>query len=267
MMILTPNGAIKFGILTGILAMFVDASIGHGLFWKNDPYWTYWFTDAFLITMIISLGASIIGMGLWQGIVLIAIQALTLEIYYEFLSPVGLPQEPYWLSHYDIWTTGYLVHFLVYLAGYLLALWIWRRRELIKEMMEKIVPRRIAFFSLITAIIVLLLDGLITHAFLFGTYPGFTFFLQRLILAFVFLFLWNCYVGLDIKGLVSGALLLSLLWMTYNMYLGPLGLPRNFPIYLGYNELWFKIFPGAFVSALVGLFIARRFMQMEEKIS
>lgn len=266
-MLLTPNEAIKFGILTGILAMFFDASIGHGLFWKNDPYWTYWFTDAFLITMIISFGTSILGIGLWQGIVLIAIQALTLELYYEFLSPVGLPQEPYWLSHYDIWTTGYLVHFLVYLSGFLLALWIWRRREHIKEIMARIVPRKIAFFSLITALIVLFLDGLITHTFIFGTYPGFTFLLQRLILAFVFLFLWNSYVGLDIKGLVSGALLLSLLWLTYNMYLGPLGLPRNFPVFLGYNELWFMLFPGSFVASLIGLIIARKIMPIEAKTS
>lgn len=27
-MLLTPNGAIKFGILTGVLAMFLDAAIG-----------------------------------------------------------------------------------------------------------------------------------------------------------------------------------------------------------------------------------------------
>jgi hypothetical protein len=264
-MLLTPNGAIKFGILTGILAMFLDAAIGHGLFWKNDPYWTYWITDAFLITMIISFGSSILGIGMWQGIVLIAIQALTLEIYYEFLSPVGLPQEPFWLSHYDIWTTGYLVHYLVYLAGFLLALWIWRRRVHIKEMMESIKPRKIAVFSLVTAIIILLLDGVITQAFIFGVYPGFTFFLQRLILAFVFLFIWNSYVGLDPKGLFSGAVLLSLLWLTYNMYLSPLGLPRNTPIYLGYEELWFMTFPGALASALTGLWITKRFMPVGEK--
>lgn len=247
--------------------MFIDAAIGHGLFWKNDPYWTYWFTDAFLIIMIISFGTSILGIGLWQGAILIAIQTLILEIYYEFLSPVGLPQEPYWLSHYDIWTTGYLVHFLVYSSGFLLALWVWRRRVRLKEIMENTLPKKTAFFSLITAVIVLILDGLITQAVFFGSYFGFTFLLQRLILAFVFLFLWSCYVGFDKKGLFTGALLLSLLWVTYNMYLGPLGLPSNFPVYLNYNDLWFKIFPGAFASSLIGIFIARRFMPLGRKLS
>lgn len=266
-MSLTPNDAIKFGILTGILAMFMDAAIGHGLFWKNDPYWTYWITDAFLITMIISFGSSFLGIGLWQGVVMIAIQALTLELYYEFLSPVGLPQEPYWLSHYDIWTTGYIIHFLVYLSGFLLALWIWRRRVRIKKVLKSTLPRGVAFFALITAIVVLTLDGIITHAILFGVYPGFTFLLQRLILAFVFLFLWSTYVGFDPKGLVTGALLLSLLWLTYNMYLGPIGLPRNYPVFLNFNDLWFKLLPGAFVSALIGLFIARRFMPLGERLS
>lgn len=164
----TSNAAIKFGILTGVLAMFIDAAIGHGLFWKNDPHWTYWFTDAFLITMTISFGTSILGIGLWQGIILIAIQTLILEIYYEFLSPVDLPQEPYWLSHYDIWTTGYLVHFLVYSAGFLLVLWIWRRRVRLKEIMESTLPKMIAFFSLMTAVVILILDGLITQAFFSG---------------------------------------------------------------------------------------------------
>lgn len=216
--------------------------------------------------MIISLGTSILGIGIWQGIVLIAIQVLTLEVYYEFLSLVGLPQEPFWLSHYDIWTTGYLVHYLVYLAGFLLSLWIWRRRVHVKEFMKVIKPRKIALFSLVTAVIILLLDCLITHTVIIGDYPGFTFFLQRLILAFVFLFVWNSYVGLDIRGLISGAFLLSLLWVTYNMYLGPLGLPRYTPTYLGYNELWFMAFPGALSSALIGLFITRRFMPIGDNL-
>ncbi|MFC4403375.1 hypothetical protein [Gracilibacillus xinjiangensis] len=266
MMSLAANDAIKFGIFTGLLAMFIDAVIGHGLFWLNDPYWTYWITDATLIATIVSFGSAIIGIGLWQGVLLIAGQAFILEMYYEFLSPVGLPQQPYWLSDYDVWITGFPVHFLVYMIGYLLALWIWRRKSKMKQVVEIIKASRIAIFSLITILLILILDGLLTHFLVMGYNPGFTFFLQRLITGFVFLFFWNSYVGLDLKGYISGAVLLSLVWLTYNMYLGPIGLPDNFPVYLGYNQLWFLLFPGALVSALVGIGITRRFMPLEVRL-
>ncbi|WP_143262128.1 hypothetical protein [Sediminibacillus massiliensis] len=264
---LSANSAIKFGILAGMLAMFFDASIGHGLFWLNDPYWTYWITDASLIAMIVSLGSSFMGIGIWQGAVLIAIQALILEFYYDFLAPIGLPQQPYWLSDYDVWITGYPVHFLVYMSGYLLALWIWRRKVHMKRIMAELRPSRVALFALVTALVILLLDGLITQLFLLGENPGLTFFIQRLIVAFIFLFVWFSYVGLDVKGYISGALLLSLVWLTYNMYLGPVGLPDKFPTYPGYHELWFIIFPGALIASMIGLGITKRLMPMEDKVS
>lgn len=258
-LVIESREVIKFGVLSAILSMFLDAAMGHGLFWRNDPYWTYWITDAFLITTITCLGISLIGLGIWQGFVIIAVQALVLEIYYEFLSPVGLPQAPYWLSFYDIWTTGLGVHFLVYLSGFLLALWIWRRKKRNKDLLATTQPWKIAVYTLFSALGIILLDGLVTHYLLINQYPGFTFFLQRLILTFVFLYAWNSYVGIDLKGIISGAVLLSLLWLTYNMYLGPVGLPGKHPIFFDYDELWFKIFPGALVSTFVGLFVGKWF--------
>lgn len=59
------------------------------------------------------------------------------------------------------------------------------------------------------------------------------------------MFPWSSYVGFDTKGLFTGALLLSLLWLTYNMYLGPLGSLNNSPVYLNYKDLWFKVFLGS----------------------
>jgi hypothetical protein len=49
-----------------------------------------------------------------------------------------------------------------------------------------------------------------------------------------------------------GSFLLALVWVTYNMYLGPRDLPFEAPIYSGYEDLWLRSFPGAFVSALLG---------------
>jgi len=262
----TANSAIKYGILTAILAMFLDAAVGHGLFWKNDPYWTYWITDTLLIITIVTIGSTIVGIGVWQGFLLTAFQALTLEVYYQFLSPVALPQEPYWLSHYEIWTTGLPVHYLVYLAGYFLALWIWRRKARTKHLIVSLPSWKISIHSLITAILIIIIDVIITQAFLLGEYPGFTFLLQRLIITFVFLSVWNSYVGIDLKGIISATVLLSLQWITYTMYLGPVGLPANYPVYLSYQELWNLSFPGALISVLAGLLIMKRFRPREGSV-
>lgn len=50
---LTHKDTIKFGVLVGFAAIFIDAAIAHGLFWENDPYWTYWITKTFLITTVL----------------------------------------------------------------------------------------------------------------------------------------------------------------------------------------------------------------------
>src|SRR3954469_12949625 len=84
-------GAAKFGLLVGLTAIFMDASIAHGLWWENDPYWTYWVTKTFLITTVFTAGTIVLGVGIVQGLILTLVHTLILEIYYQFLSPIGLP--------------------------------------------------------------------------------------------------------------------------------------------------------------------------------
>ncbi len=87
---LTAAEAVKFGITVGFAAIFVDAAIAHGLFWENDPYWTYWITKTFLITTVFTVGTALFGLGLVQGLALTAVHTLILEIYYQFFAPIVL---------------------------------------------------------------------------------------------------------------------------------------------------------------------------------
>jgi hypothetical protein len=42
--LLTAREVATFGAAVGLFGIFYDASIAHGLFWENGPYWTYWTT-------------------------------------------------------------------------------------------------------------------------------------------------------------------------------------------------------------------------------
>jgi hypothetical protein len=262
---LLAKDTLKFAILVGLAAIFFDASIAHGLFWDNDPYWTYWITKTFLITTVFLFGTAFIGIGIWQGLVLTAVHTLILEIYYQWLAPIGLPQEPEWLDFNHLWVTGIPAHYLSILAGYLLALWLWRRNYP-EPLPERAETGTFALYALVTAAIILVLDGIITQLVLLRDFPGITFFVQHLLIGFVFVAAWTAYAGLDRWSWIAGSLMLALVWVTYNMYLGPRGLPLEPPYYSGYADLWWKSFPGAFISALLGwwisswLFKNRRFL-------
>jgi hypothetical protein len=65
--LLTGHQVAKFGVMVGFVGIFFDASLAHGLFWENDPYWTYWITKTFLITSLFSLTTAVFGIGLAQG--------------------------------------------------------------------------------------------------------------------------------------------------------------------------------------------------------
>jgi hypothetical protein len=242
---------VKFGLLVALSAIFIDAAIAHGLFWDNDPYWTYWITKTFLIATVFILGSALIGIGMWQGFALTAVHTAILEIYYQWLAPVGLPQEPEWLDFNHLWVTGVPVHFLAILAGYFLALWLWHRNKVEATMLAE--TSGFAIFALVVVSSVILLDGIITQLILLGDFPGLTFFVQHLLIGFVFTAVWTAYAGArDVFQWTVGALLLALVWTTYSMYLGPRGLPFDPPTYSGYDDLWWKAFPGALISALVG---------------
>ena len=66
-MFLLAKDTIKFSILVALSAIFVDASIAHGLLWENDPYWTYWITKTFLIATVFLFGTAFLGIGIIPG--------------------------------------------------------------------------------------------------------------------------------------------------------------------------------------------------------
>jgi hypothetical protein len=251
---LTARETVRFSIMVGLAAILVDAAIAHGLFWENDPYWTYWITKTFLITTVFALGTSFFGIGLVKGVGITAVHTLILEIYYQWLAPVGLPQEPEWLDFNHLWTTGLPAHFLAIFAGYLIALWVWNRRLRFAD----IDSAEGAVAALVASVIAIVLDGVITHGVLLREFPGLTYFVTHLLIAAVISFAWITYVGLDLRGWIVGSVLLGLIWVTYDMYLGPLGLPLHTPRYLGYVDLWTKALPGGILAALGGLFLIRR---------
>src|SRR5688572_28012342 len=124
---------VKFAAVAAVLAMLFDAVIGHALLWDNDPYWTYWVTDTFLILTVFSVGTALLGAGIARGAVITVVQMLVLTTYYWSLSPIGLPSNPQWLDLEHTWLTGPPVHFGVYYLGYLVALWLWRRRAAVGD--------------------------------------------------------------------------------------------------------------------------------------
>jgi hypothetical protein len=119
---LTGREIAKFGVAVGFLGIFYDAAIAHGLFWENDPYWTYWITKTFLITSVFSLTTAFFGIGLAQGVIGTLVHTAILEVYYQWLSPIGLPREAQWLDFDHLWITGVPAHYAVIFASYATAL-------------------------------------------------------------------------------------------------------------------------------------------------
>lgn len=272
---LSARETAKFGVLVGLGAIFIDAVIAHGLFWENDPYWNYWITKSFLIATVFIIGTAFLGVGIAQGAVITVVHTAILEIYYEWLAPVGLPQEPEWLDDKHLWTTGIPAHYLSILTGYLIALWVWRRGAASVSTGARSkgsatadgrseTAAGLVVSALLTTIVILVLSGIITHALLLGRFPGITYFVQHLLVGFVFVFLWSAYVGMGGSGWIVGALMLALVWVSYGMYLGPTGLPQKVH-YLGYEDLWFRAFPGDFAAALVGMFASTKLWRLSPR--
>lgn len=240
----TMRKHITFAVVAALAAGLIDAVVAHGLFWLNDPHWTYRFTQLFLIATVLALGAPRLGVGLMPGLILSALATLALALYSQFLSPVGLPYTVEWAPWDEVWTVGLPVHYLAVLAGYLAALWLWKRP-----------PVEAHANPLLAALLVVGLDLLVTQLLLLRDWPGPTLIVQRLLIAFVFLSAWFAYVGLDRAGWVVGAGLLSLIWTGWSLYLAPQGLPGE-PRFLGWYEVWSRVFPGGFVAALIGMLAA-----------
>ncbi len=248
----------RFTALAALLAILADAALGHGLLWENDPYWTYWITKTFLIATVFGLGTAWLGVGVGRGAVITAVHTLVLTVYYWTLSPIGLPSHPSWLDLEHTWLTGVPVHFAVIYLGYLIALWLWRRRNVPSG-----APGVDAMAALVAAVVIVVVAGLLATLAI-GDFPGVTWFVVRLLIAVPFLLFWWAAAGRDWEAAVGGAILLAFIWATYGHFLSPSGLP-DYPLrilsdqpppaeveWLDYRELWLISLPiYLFVSGLV----------------
>ncbi len=257
---------VKFGLLVGATGIFIDAAIAHGIFWENDPYWTYWITKTFLISTSFILGTALLGTGILRGAIITIFFTAVLQAYYSWFAPVGLPQEPMWFIVKDMWTEGYVTHYLTIFTGYLFALWIWKRNggRAKEEASEE--ARSLATWSLTTAVLIVVLDGVITQGILLRNFPGITYFIQHLLISCVFVSAWSVFMGFDEEGQIAGGFTLSLLYVLYGMFLSPTGLPGPNPHYLGYSDLWFKTFPGVLISALMAFAITTKSLPKSSSI-
>jgi hypothetical protein len=214
---------VKFAAVAAVLAMLFDAVIGHALLWDNDPYWTYWVTDAFLIATVFSVGTALLGAGIVRGAVITVVQMLVLTTYYWSLSPIGLPTDPEWLDLEHTWVTGPPVHFGVYYLGYLVALWLWRRRATVGDAARNDVAPD-AVRALVTAGGVVAVVGAAQTVAL-DEFPGATWFVMRIVILVPFTLAWWALAGRDRAASVAGGLLAAVLLAAYGHYLGPVGLP------------------------------------------
>ena len=259
---LTARDVAKFGVLVGFLGIFFDAAVAHAMFWENDPYWTYWITKTFLIASVFSLITAFFGIGLAQGVIGTAVHTAILEVYYQWLSPIGLPREAQWLDFDHIWITGVPAHYAAIFAGYAVALWLWRRRHTVAALWQPS-PQRLGVFALLATVLVLVFDGVLVQAILVRENPGLTFFVVRALISIVFFAVLAAYLGTDGAGIVAGSVLLALVWTTYSVYLGPTGLPWGGTTFPGYEQLWLTSFPGQIVSMLAGTWLAARLTRLD----
>jgi hypothetical protein len=259
---LDAGEAARFTALVAILAIFADAAVGHGLTWENDPYWTYWITKTFLIATIFGLGTAWFGIGVGRGGAITGVHTLVLTIYYWTLSPIGLPSSPEWLDLEHTWVSGLPIHFGVIYLGYLLALWLWRRRAALTEERGSS-PGGTA--ALLTSVAVVVVSGGLASAFL-GDFPGFSWFLVRALVTVPFLLWWWAWAGRDSTAAIVGGVVLAFIWATYSQFLGPVGLPDT-PLrildaspppatveWLDYRQLWLVSFP-TYMATMVGVLL------------
>ncbi len=256
----------KFTGAVALLAIFADAAIGHGLLWENDPYWTYWITKTFLIATVFALGTAWLGLGVGRGALITAVHTVVLTVYYWSFSPIGLPSSPEWLDLEHTWVTGVPVHFGVIYLGYLLALWLWRRAER-RRSEEEIAST--AGGALASSVAIVVVGGGLASLAL-GDFPGFTWFLVRLLITVPFVLIWWAFATRDRLSAVVGGVVLAFMWAAYAHFLGPVGLPdsslRIFEQdppgatarWLDYRETWLIGLPILAAVAIAVLLFASR---------
>jgi hypothetical protein len=193
------------------------------------------------------------------------VHTLVLTIYYWTLSPIGLPAQPTWLDLEHTWLTGVPIHFAVIYLGYLLALWVLRRRQ--AGVMSTDSASSIGTRALVIGVVVVVVAGALSSLAL-GEFPGVTWFVVRLLLTTSFLVVWWGVVGSDLGANLVGAITLAFAWATYSQFVGPVGLPDT-PLrlldpgpppatvrWLDYAELWAISLPIYLVVMIAAMVLA-----------
>lgn len=262
---------VKFTALAALLAMFADAAVAHAMLWGNDPYWTYWVTDALLMATVFGVGTAWLGVGLGRGAVLTAVHVVVLTAYYWTLSPIGLPAQAEWLDLERTWITGLPVHFGVYYLGYVLAFWLRSRSR--RAPAEPAAPARslgaTATAALVLAAAVVVVLGLL-QTVIAGSFPGVTWFIVRIAVMTPLVLAWWAMAGTDRVAAASGGVMLGFLLATYGHYLSPMGLPNpslrlispdppgTLVRWLSYRMEFLVLLPIALVLAVVAMLLASR---------
>jgi hypothetical protein len=218
----------KFTMLASLLAIFADAAIAHAMLWGNDPYWSYWITDSLLMATVFGLGTAWFGIGPGRGALLTLVHVALLTAYYWTLSPIGLPSQPEWLDFERTWVTGLPVHFGVYYLGYLVALLLWNHRPIMaggEPVRRDVSSSRAAGMAAGIVVGVVVIVGLL-QAILTAQFPGLTWFIVRVAVAFPFTLAWWAMAGNGRASAVCGGVMLGFLLITYGHYLSPIGLPN-----------------------------------------
>jgi hypothetical protein len=269
---LSISDLFKFTALASLSAIFADAAIAHAMLWGNDPYWSYWVTDTLLMATVFGLGTAWLGIGPGRGAIITAVHVTILTAYYWSLSPIALPSQPEWLDLERTWLTGLPVHFGVYYLGYLVALSLWKRRSAAatRGSARMAAPlARTAGIAGVTAAGVVIVAGFL-QTLLTSEFPGATWFIVRIAVAFPFTLAWWAMAGDGRSSAVCGGILLGFLLITYGHYLAPVGLPNpslrllaeNPPPaavhWLSYRQEFLVLLPVTQLVALAGYLIASR---------
>ena len=179
------------------------------------------------MSTVFGLGTAWFGMGLLRGALITVVHIVLLTVYYWSLSPIGLPGQPEWLDLERTWITGLPVHLAVYYLGYVLALWLWRRRpaRTVPDATDSArPPGPLATLALATGVVVVVLAGVV-QTLVTGDFPGLTWFIMRVAVAVPVTFAWWALAGRSAGASIAGGCVLALVLMAYSHFLGPVGLP------------------------------------------
>ncbi|KAB0264998.1 hypothetical protein [Microvirga brassicacearum] len=175
--------------------------------------------------------------------------------------------------------TGLPVHFSVYYLGYVAGLWLWRRRSAavaFRSVQPSSSLAAEAVLALVTAAGVVIVLGLI-QALVLQEFPGITWFVVRLAVAFPFTLAWWMVAGTDRTAAVGGGIMMGFLLTTYSHYLAPVGLPND-PVrllaedpppavvhWLSYREEFLVILPITLIVASLAYLAAGRWRRRHQQ--